>query len=376
MEKTKSGKYREKIYVNGTEVKSPSFKRKSDALAWKRESLSQRDKFIARGGRGFRKVRFSVYSDEYLKKVVANHNSPRTYEVYESNLRKHVNPFMGNKYLHDINSDDGFNLISQIKKSGDYKPKTINLILMTVKRILNQAVSDNILGVNPLNSVKFLKEPPKPDVYMNQLEINQFLSANLRSELYPLFVVALNSGMRKGELAGLLLDRVNIKTGFIEVTRTRDRKGLRETTKTNEKRFVPMNAEVRRVVLDIVRSGRTNSYVFTKFDGSPVNPHHLYREFREAQKKAGFTKFYRFHDMRHTFASQFMMNGGSIYDLQKIMGHTDIKTTQRYAHLSPNHLSSAVDIIGFSGVDRTNTGHHDLEPESKFSDFDNLMMMN
>lgn len=54
--------------------------------------------------------------------------------------------------------------------------------------------------------------------------------------------------------------------------------------------------------------------------------------------------------MRHTFASQFMMNGGNLYDLQKILGHTKIEMTMRYAHLSPDHLASAINIVSFSGI--------------------------
>ena len=56
---------------------------------------------------------------------------------------------------------------------------------------------------------------------------------------------------------------------------------------------------------------------------------------------------YRFHDLRHTFASHFMMNGGNIYDLQKILGHTSLEMTQRYAHLAPEHLVQAANIVSF-----------------------------
>ena len=68
----------------------------------------------------------------------------------------------------------------------------------------------------------------------------------------------------------------------------------------------------------------------------------IYRDFDKAQKKAGIQTRLRFHDLRHTFASQFMMNGGNVFDLQKLLGHTDIKMTMRYAHYSPEHLQSAM----------------------------------
>ena len=62
------------------------------------------------------------------------------------------------------------------------------------------------------------------------------------------------------------------------------------------------------------------------------------------QKNSGF------HDLRHTFASQFVMKGGNIYTLREILGHTDVKMTQRYAHLSPEHLKGATDFLSFDSL--------------------------
>jgi site-specific recombinase XerD len=69
---------------------------------------------------------------------------------------------------------------------------------------------------------------------------------------------------------------------------------------------------------------------------------HIYRRFHKAQAKAGLTNRIRFHDLRHSFASNFMMNGGNVFDLQKILGHTDIKMTMRYAHFTPDHLQTSI----------------------------------
>ncbi|MGZ3695749.1 MAG: tyrosine-type recombinase/integrase, partial [Bdellovibrionota bacterium] len=89
-------------------------------------------------------------------------------------------------------------------------------------------------------------------------------------------------------------------------------------------------------------------FVFSDEAGNPVDAHHLCRVFHRSQKKAGFSRLIRFHDMRHTFASHFMMNGGNIYDLQKLLGHSTLEMTQRYAHMSPDHLEKAIQIVSFS----------------------------
>ena len=170
----------------------------------------------------------------------------------------------------------------------------------------------------------------------------------MNDKLYPLYVTALNTGMRRGELAALKWDRVDFVTNQITITRTLDRYGLSENTKTGRKRVVPMNAEVRRVFEPLWKRQR-GQFVFCEEDGSEIDAHHLNRDFQNAQKRIGGLQRIRFHDLRHTFASHFMMKGGNIYDLQKILGHSSLEMTQRYAHLSPTHLAEAINIVGFSG---------------------------
>lgn len=93
--------------------------------------------------------------------------------------------------------------------------------------------------------------------------------------------------------------------------------------------------------------GDNSELVFKGEGGRKINPHHLCRHFKATQKKVGVKNIIRFHDLRHTFASQFMMNSGNIYDLQKVLGHSKIDMTMVYAHLSPEHLSGATKIISF-----------------------------
>jgi site-specific recombinase XerD len=108
-----------------------------------------------------------------------------------------------------------------------------------------------------------------------------------------------------------------------------------------------MNMIVRQHLLDLKAKSNRSDLVFSNSDGSNFDVNHLYRDFRNFTKKAKVPTQYRFHDIRHTFASHFMMNGGNIYDLQKILGHTSLDMTQRYAHLAPEHLVLAANIVRF-----------------------------
>ena len=106
-----------------------------------------------------------------------------------------------------------------------------------------------------------------------------------------------------------------------------------------------MNDFVRATLLDLHKKRSVSNYVFTRSHNEPLDTHHIYRDFSKAQKRAGMTNKITFHDLRHTFASQFIMSGYSIYELQKILGHTNITMTTRYAHFSPDYLQKSM--LGF-----------------------------
>jgi site-specific recombinase XerD len=143
---------------------------------------------------------------------------------------------------------------------------------------------------------------------------------------------------------------VDFDKGFIQITRLRDRNGLADRTKTrNSQRRIPMSDVVRHALTTLKERAWHPEYVFCSAYGKEVDEQHIYWYFARAQKKARLTNHYRFHDLRHTFASHFVMNGGSLYDLQKLLGHSRFEETQRYAHLSPEHLAKAVNIVCFGG---------------------------
>jgi integrase len=156
--------------------------------------------------------------------------------------------------------------------------------------------------------------------------------------------------MRLAELCGLNWDRIDFVNNQICITRTRDKYGLKDTTKTKIKTFVPMATEVRILLVSLFNSRQDNPYVFLEADGTEVKYSHVYRRFGKAQDKAGITNKIRVHDLRHTFASNYMMNGGNVFDLQKILGHTDIKMTMRYAHFTAEHLQTSIKFMNMTNV--------------------------
>ncbi len=196
---------------------------------------------------------------------------------------------------------------------------------------------------SPCEHIRSLSSDKKLDTFWTKSEIDQFLKANYHHDLHSFFLVAINTGMRLGEICGLCWDRVSFNDNSISITRTRDRHELKERTKTNIIRVLPMNAITRATLLNLAKNNTSASdYVFLEKSGQPIEVHHVYRKFQAAQKTANLKNQIRFHDLRHTFASQYIMNGGSIYDLQKFLGHTNISMTTRYAHHSMEYLQNAM----------------------------------
>jgi integrase len=350
--KNKKGTFfREKVYVDGKALHSPRFSRKSDALNWKARMRNDKAVFQSTGilPKSFTKeesTTLSEYATLWLETRVKTQLASRTYDHYLHSLKRHILPRFGKLHLHEIKLQHTDLFIKELSEAG-HNPRGINLIIGIFKRVLIEAVKENRLEKNPFQYLKELKEPPRPDVYLSGAEINQVLEASKGHYFHSLFLVSINTGMRRGELAGLCWDKVNFSTSLMEICRLRDRNGLGDRTKTvKSRRFIPMNAVVRSHLLELKKSSQSD-YVFVDDENQPFDVDHLFRELRSFLKKAGISILIRFHDLRHTFASHFMMNGGNIYDLQKILGHTSLEMTQRYAHLAPEHLVQASNVVSF-----------------------------
>ncbi|MBI2197075.1 MAG: site-specific integrase, partial [Candidatus Rokubacteria bacterium] len=140
--------------------------------------------------------------------------------------------------------------------------------------------------------------------------------------LVQIVTVALETGMRYGEILGLTWDRVDLSRGVLRL----------ERTKSGKRREVPM----RQAVYNLLAA-------MPEPRGGRLWPDKLIRTaFENAVTKAKLEDF-RFHDCRHHFASWFMMRGGSLQALQKILGHATLAMTSRYAHLSPDYLRSEME---------------------------------
>jgi integrase len=269
-----------------------------------------------------KKVLFSDCLGEYLEWAQVN-KAPNTYAMnryYADRLRE---TFSG--YLSALTAKQVENY--KVKRRATVSPATVNRELALLKHMCTKAVEWGSLKVNPLRSVRLLKEPPGRLRYLTQHEEETLVDA-CSSHLSPIVMTALHTGMRKSEILGLKWQDVDFRAKTITVHRT----------KNNELRVIPMNQTLYDEVLQLPRRLHS-AYIFCHEDGERYDE--VKRSFKTACRKVGITDF-RFHDLRHTFASHLVMNGINLKTVQYLLGHKDIRMTLRYAHLSGEHLQAAV----------------------------------
>jgi integrase len=224
---------------------------------------------------------------------------------------------------------------------------SVNHHLQLLRAILLRAVTNRQLRREDVPPMK-LENPNNQRVrYLNDQEERRLVAA-LPVWLRPLVTVAIHTGMRKGELLNLKWADIDFVSGTIHV----------REAKSGEGRRLPMNSVARAALLGVrdkrrarlrarvVNRNEASGYVFTAPAGGFL--HDLNRYWYPALKLAGIEDLH-FHDLRHSFATRYMMARGELYTLQILLGHKTAAMVQRYAHLSPQHLAAEVERLVVSG---------------------------
>jgi integrase len=280
------------------------------------------------------KITFKELAEAY-REVFKNQTS---FKNYKGRILELLESEFGSKKLSEIKYHDLEKFAARRKerkthRGGKPSASTLNKEVGLITQLLNKAVEWEMLDQTPLKRTLRVKERYSRARYLTKEEIARLLP-ECPVYLKELVEVAIHTGMRKGELFNLQWK--DIAGGFIYV----------EKTKTEEPRQIPINDTLARVFKRIRRrqwqQGIKSEYVFT-YQGAKLIQS-VKKSFSSALKRAGIVDF-RFHDLRHTFASQVLMRGGSLKEVQELLGHKDIKMTMRYAHLSQEHKRKAVNLL-------------------------------
>lgn len=298
-------------------------------------------------------IKFSEAAEEWLVNHAEVRKAPSGVATDRQMLRDYLLPAFGSKQMRKITPETIRLMIRELKNTG-IKDATINRNLELVRTIFNYCLKEQKVLFNPMVAVGLLKIQEPPIVFWTLDEADQFLRyieqkyRESDSDLPFLYKFALNTGLRLGEILGLSWHDVDLSNQLITVRRSFDsfQGKIKDSTKGKKIRHVPINSSI---YDDLARmkARRTGELVFTTISGNPKHRSNVTHYFQQASEDAGVRKI-RFHDLRHTYASHWIMNGGEIYVLKEILGHSDISTTQRYAHLSKSFLVAKADTVRFS----------------------------
>ena len=245
---------------------------------------------------------------------------------------------------------------------------TVNRDIASLKSVISKAVEWDVIPYNPLAKIKPLKvtslgrvrhlsDAEEKNIRKKLYERDEKLKKGRDSgnewrskrgyELYPdisgctyadhltpITLLTINTGLRRGEIFNLKWEDINLKSKTLTVQGA--------TSKSGETRYIPLNSESLEILKQWKKQSIKGEYVFPAKDGNRMdNIKSAWSSIRESTK----IKDFRFHDLRHTFASKLVMKGVPLNTVRELLGHADLKTTLRYAHLAPDHKADAVSLL-------------------------------
>jgi integrase len=251
----------------------------------------------------------------------------------------HLREFFTGRMIDSITSD----LVDDYKKRRRDRDSAADSTILNEVRLLSHA----------FNTVKWARENPvrgAKRIRLKSGEIDRWLTPEEEQALMPktggklygaltdIVVFGLNTGMSQEEILKLQWQQVDLFRKTLDTGRAKtDRQGLNVRT-------IPLNVTVYTLLKERAKENGMSGYVFRDENGGRIEADKLKKEFKKAVKESGIAHF-RFHDIRHTFATRLVQAGIDLYKVSKLLGHRDVSTTQRYAHHYPESLRDGVEIL-------------------------------
>jgi len=225
------------------------------------------------------------------------------------------------------------------------KKSTVNRDLDTLRNMLYKAIEWGYIEKSPYHGVKKYRVN---NINLRILSNEEFelLYISASDQFKPILLTAIRTGMRLGEILSLKWEDINLKEDYLLV----------KDSKNYESRYIPIHPELKQALINL-KEKSNNEYVF---EGRKT----IKRQWQNALKKSGIAHC-RFHDLRHTFGSNLVMNGVDIVTVAELMGHKDLTMTKRYSHPTPEHKKQAIESLIFNNL---NSREIQLEAVGKLAD--------
>ena len=289
-------------------------------------------------------VPFSGFAEHWIRNYAMPNNKPSEIKNKRYVIRVHLHPYFQDQDIRTISPEQIERFIG-IKISAGLSKKSVNVFLAVLRKMLTKAVDWEYLEKSPMDRIKALKVDPKDPAFYSPKETMKFLQECQKeySDYYSFFLTAFLTGMRHGELRALQWRDLDFENSNIRVCRSLWRKEM-GTPKGRKARTIPMHSHLKEILQAISQKKPKSSFVFSQSDGSAIGINAGSKVMNSICKKAQIRRL-RFHDIRHSFASQLAMNGQPLIVVQELLGHADIQTTMVYAHLTPSFSANAVETL-------------------------------
>lgn len=292
-----------------------------DALGKRRREIAEGRYFPPRGGKlKFRDLAKAMLAHKKLRLA------PSTYRTY-TGLLEQLYPLIGNLPADRLTPARIRETLDHFLRQGK-KQSTVNRFHAVGSAVYTYGKESERIVANPFGEVRRFPEKNSRTRWLTDEEENRLKDAFVQDSHEWEFILALHTGMRRGEQFSLLWENVDFKNNRLTVY-----------GKTGERR-IPLNTKALEVLGSLQKLTGNSPRVCPDAREAKRD---WRRWFEAACKKAKppITNFH-WHDLRHTFASRLVMEGVAIPAVQALLGHADIKMTMRYAHLAPSHLDDAV----------------------------------
>ena len=313
-------------------------------------------------------VTFGIWMDRWYQTYCKPAVKPKTQADYENRIYQHIIPELGHIPLSQLTQSDLQQFYHHLKQGGrlrrveQYSPglsdRMVKSCHVTCRMALDKAVADGLILKNPAANCKVPATHPREMSVLTGEEIQRLLIQAKEDGCYELLLLELSTGLRRGEILALQWDDLDFQTGALRVERQVQRiKGelvvSQPKTRTSSRSVILARPILN--VLERYRKSCTSRWMFPsqrKVD-SPLDPAGVRKKVAAVLKRAG-CKHLRFHDLRHTFATNALEHGMDIKTLSAIIGHVSSATTLNvYAHVTDEMRQKAADRIdrGIAGVE-------------------------
>lgn len=267
--------------------------------------------------------------ERYIDHLIARNKSPKTIKTFKSIIGKFIR-FLGEKNVYEATSWDVDSFLANVRKNG-YQEKSLYTVAVAVKRFL-----EYVGAKKALEGFEYPRRPKELPKYLTREEVEKLIKAAeyekdkriaLRNKLIVLLLYT--TGMRVGELVRIRCDDIDF-----------GRMSIRIFGKGSKEREVFFNKETKEVLQKYIESMRLkgDNYLFPGDNSLHIHYVTVERIIRRLARKAGFKKRVTPHILRHSFATFALSRGMDVREIQELLGHASLKTTQVYTHVSRKRL--------------------------------------